>query len=289
MGLRTIFVLCLFLLLIPLNSSSAWQNPSEIIVGYWGSGDKEFGIEKGDTSDRFPNLTAILFDGKIIISDQVNERELVYKSEGSLFKVVPWEIIHNGQKMTNPEFKLYHYWNVQGYTSDGSVWTKFDNYVLVKSSTGETIKTSTTRPLEVGIVTEQEISGTKAKISVQFPDKTWSLYSDISLISSYMRDAKGTLYGYGKTEVIRYTACGTVAATLMMPKKIVQETSRDRERALQAAAVKEYGAPVIAPNGDVYTWRRTPDKFSILKWTWIDEQNKTKKDCPETDNEKLQK
>ena len=35
----------------------------------------------------------------------------------------------------------------------------------------------------------------------------------------------------------------------------------------------EYGKSVFAPNGDVYTWKRTPDKYAILKWTWVDDPN----------------
>ena len=37
--------------------------------------------------------------------------------------------------------------------------------------------------------------------------------------------------------------------------------------------MEEYGPPVISPNGDVYTWKRTPDKYSILKWQWQDDPN----------------
>ena len=35
----------------------------------------------------------------------------------------------------------------------------------------------------------------------------------------------------------------------------------------------QYGSPVVAFNGDVYTWKRTPDKYSIVKWTWTDDPN----------------
>ena len=37
--------------------------------------------------------------------------------------------------------------------------------------------------------------------------------------------------------------------------------------------IAEYGSPVIAPNGDVYAWKRTPTNYSILKWTWVDDPN----------------
>jgi len=56
------------------NSKASWQGPTEIVNGKWGQETQNFGIEYGDTSDRFPDLSVILFDGKIIISDQVNER-----------------------------------------------------------------------------------------------------------------------------------------------------------------------------------------------------------------------
>jgi hypothetical protein len=41
----------------------------------------------------------------------------------------------------------------------------------------------------------------------------------------------------------------------------------------------EYGPPVIGPDGSVYAYKRTPDTYSILKWTWVDDANDPKSDC----------
>lgn len=41
----------------------------------------------------------------------------------------------------------------------------------------------------------------------------------------------------------------------------------------------EYGEPVVAPNGDVYAWKKTDFGYSILKWTWVDDPDTPP--CPE--------
>ena len=63
-----------------------------------------------------------------------------------------------------------------------------------------------------------------------------------------------------------------------MPSETVYEPTWD------APPVVEYGSPILAPNGDVYTWKRTPDKYSIIKWTWKDDPNAPK--CPDTSAKK---
>ena len=148
---------------------------------------------------------------------------------------------------------------------------KINNYML-KSPSGQILQSYTTRPAELGAVSQKTLNSTKAKITVQYPDKTWS-YADVGRMSSYMRDTNGNLYGYGNTQVIRYTTCGKEVAMLMMPKKIVQETSRGPQVEPQVTVLEEYGSPVIAPNGDVYTWKRTPTIYSILKWSWVNDPN----------------
>jgi hypothetical protein len=40
--------------------------------------------------------------------------------------------------------------------------------------------------------------------------------------------------------------------------------------ALKPKVIEQYGQPVVSPTGDIYTWKRTPDTYSILKWIWTD-------------------
>lgn len=138
------------------------------------------------------------------------------------------------------------------------------------SPTGQFIKTSTERPLELGKVKEQRISSGKYKITVTYADKEWGIVG-AGVLPKYMRDTNGNLYGFGDVQVFRYDNCGREMASLTMPEKQTQEISRGPAVEPKIKVLAEYGSPVVAPNGDVYTWKRTPDTYSILKWTWMDD------------------
>ena len=49
---------------------------------------------------------------------------------------------------------------------------------------------------------------------------------------------------------------------------------------------EEYGEAVVAPNGDVYTWKRALTTYSILKWTWVDDAKASEESCLDQDTRK---
>lgn len=149
---------------------------------------------------------------------------------------------------------------------------KIINYTIY-SPTGQLIKTSAERPLELGKVEEKFISKGKYKITVTYQDNVWS-YVDSNSMDAYMRDKNGNLYGYGSKEVVRFSQCGKKIASLNMPASNILRGESQREDVEPIITViEEYGTPEVAPNGDVYTAKRTPDKYSIIKWIWVDDPN----------------
>jgi hypothetical protein len=89
MGLMIRILLALmFVISITTASFAAWQGPAEIMSGVWGSGVGQFGLEQGDSGDDFPEIEAIIPDGKIVISDTVNKKQLVFNNDGSFIKEV---------------------------------------------------------------------------------------------------------------------------------------------------------------------------------------------------------
>ena len=95
-------------------------------------------FKSNDIDDTFPDLTAVLFDGKIIVDDNVNKKIVVYSGDGTVFKVLP-KYINKESKILNPDYSFYKYWDVQGYTTEGNIWYQIDSYFL-KSPTGQLIK-----------------------------------------------------------------------------------------------------------------------------------------------------
>jgi len=118
-------------------------------------------------------------------------------------------------------------------------------------------------------VKEQKIGPGKYKVTVTYPDKEWVIIGR-GRFPRYMRDINGNLYGVGDTQVARYDAEGNEIARLTMPESRYEEKTLGPGVEPLIKVIEEYGTPVVAPNGDVYTWKRTPERYYIIKWTWKD-------------------
>jgi len=292
MGLRRIIQCLMIISMFGVEFSyGAWNAQEEIISGLWGMGDENFGIEYGDSGDRIPSLTAILLDGNVTIRDQVNEREIVYRSDGSLFKVVPWYVVSNGEKIVNPEFAVYTYPNVQGYREDGTVWIKTDNYFL-KSPVGELLQTYTERPLELGRKRSKR-SGSVYKTTISYPDVIYTILAN-EPIGKYYRDENSYLYHIESfvnssdarvRRVHKYDRCGKQIGMLELPLSTYApepEWAKDAPTSI-SIPIAEYGDPIVSSAGDVYTWVRSKTDYKIVKWVWVDEATDPKggPDIPE--------
>jgi hypothetical protein len=95
-----------------------------------------------------------------------------------------------------------------------------------------------------------------------------------------MRDANNNFYGFNNKTAVRYSRCGKELGRITMPQLQYQPSTSAananvplNEETPRPGVALEYGSPSLAPNGDVYTWKRTPDKYSIVKWTWVDDPN----------------
>lgn len=160
----------------------------------------------------------------------------------------------------------------------GFIILKSKSYTLY-SPTGALIRTTTERPLELGKVKEKK-TASGYTYTVQYPDivnpnvtKTWEIVRDsISKMYSFVRDKNGILYAVSRGQVIRYDDQGNEIGRLMLPKKRFKPTTIPPDlppgAEIRREVSEEYGEPVISPTGDVYTWKRTPTAYSIIKWTW---------------------
>lgn len=271
----------------------AWQGPSDVVVGLWGKDPGQIGIEHGDTIDQFPRSFGVSNSGKIAISDLINEVLHVFRNDGSLLvdikrpvqrKWWPYTVVVSGECAIVPYTDFTHTFdlstgNLIGTANniDGGEYLSADcnkiyvnldkNIWKVYSPTGVLLNTYPERPLELGVVTEKYLAPGRDKITVKFPDKTWEIIG-AGVFPKYMRDLNGNLYAVGDTQVVRYDGQGTELARLTMPESKYEEQSRGPGVEPKIKVLEEYGSPVVAPNGDVYTWKRTADKYYIIKWTW---------------------
>jgi len=181
-------------------------------------------------------------------------------------------------------------------TIDGNIWVgpleylKQQGYSLY-SSAGQHIKTATTKPLQLGVIdrSAQQSDG-NYKIVVRYPECTYAITVPRQIPDVISRDLAGNLYviqrlvdsvksGTPDVEtiqhcrVIRYNFCGKETGRLDLPEDTFEIIGKDSTVGIRERILSEYGQPVVAHHSDVYTWKRTPDKYSILKWTWVDDTN----------------
>lgn len=278
MGLEGTKKRLLFIVLIFISSTGIgiadWSRPTVLIESEWGMADSQFGLEHGDTFDEHPTLDGILGDGSIVLSDLVNKRTLVFKADGTFKEKENWI----EQPVEGGMIKYFHNKYllgccVQGYDAVGNLWTGSGNTYALTNKDGALISKVTVRPLELGKVTEKPVGSTKVKITATYPDKTYSLIL-AGPYEQYQRDASGKLNAITGKLVKKFNECGKELGTLALPadqSSVVSPGGLGSDKV--TALIEEYGQPVIAPNGDVYTWKRTPDTYSILKWTWVDDPN----------------
>ena len=153
------------------------------------------------------------------------------------------------------------------------------------SLTGQLLETYKEKPLELGKVKKlRKAEGYIYKI--QYPDltdsrntKTYTLKLPEG-VERFKRDMNGYLYvtslspGKHTNQIIfRYDQCEEAITKMQIPDSqynITYITDKPHPIGYEIELIVEYGKPVIAPNGDVYTWKRTPDTYSIIKWVWIE-------------------
>jgi hypothetical protein len=123
-------------------------------------------------------------------------------------------------------------------------------------------------------------SNKKREMKIKYPDKQWTVYEGPSFsCDEYRKGRCGELYCLSVKHRLRsafkFGDDGKKLGRLELPdtryKPLISpeiETPRNVDRPMKV--VIEYGDPVLASNGDVYTWKRTEKTYSIIKWVWID-------------------
>ena len=298
---RTCYVLLLltFLLSTIISSSqAAWQGPIQVLSGVWGSGVGQFGFEAGDSGDDFPRSFGISASQRIIIADSINEVLHVFDNNGMFLRDInkpqewsgwPSSVLVNGECAVVGYVQMTHTFDI----ATGNLLGKANNmggakYVnencssiysggkkkgwKIYTPTGQLLKTSSEMPLELGKVTTEPLGSARYKITISYPDKIYGLSADRAFVR-FTRDIKGFIYGVNAGGAWRFNQCGNMIGAVLLPSAQITTIPSQGKGEPNVNVHEEYGEPVIAQNGDVYTWKRTPDKYFILKWTWVDDPN----------------
>ena len=301
----------------PLTAAADWQGPVEVVKGKWGNAATEFGFSDGQYRVGLPEDFTIIKDGKIVIADYVNNAWKIFGQEGAFVKsiLLPGSSLFGFDKENvistrwNAEIKsftigLFDLKNetwiwidlknkvdygaaMRAYVSnDGSrfvVPTNVENTSGLEylATNGDVLNKITDRPLLFGKKMKSgRINVSKYHQVIKFEDAIFNCTVPDGF-DAFRRDNKGYLYGIAHnvgepshTRIYKITKCGKIIGTVDFPSR--KETFLEDDVRVD----EDYGEPVFAPNGDVYTWKRTPEHYSILKWTWQDDPSGPKgHDC----------
>jgi hypothetical protein len=291
---RSFVTIILLSAVSPTYSFAAWRGPETVLTGGWGSEPGHFGIDVMETSTILPSLQAVLPDGKIVIADSVNNKQIVINPNGTIFKEIKWILQrdHTGKEIyVIPE---YAFGNIVVYKKDGTFITTSAGKYYLYSGAGQLLEAYTNKPLEAGEVKKTRQSDRSYKITVSYPDKGYSIIVPRQIPDQITKDVVGNLYitqrlvdiverGTPDREtiqhyrVIHYNSNGQDTGRLNLPNNTYEIVGKDNVVGLKTRVLSAYGQPVISTNGDVYTWKQTPDKYSIIKWTWVDDPDISKK------------
>jgi len=209
-------------------SYAVWSGPTEIIKGSWGPGSGQFGLRSEGGLSVVPAIESITPDQRIIISDLVNKKQMVFNGKGALLDELKW---------------------------DGA-----------KRNEGGAVAPLSQRDRQAAEVHSLKIGVAAYRITVVFPDKNLEVESEEDFRTA-ARDAAGYVYGVSADMVVRFDKNGKKTGKLRLPNAHEELIQVPGQRAPRGVYV-EYGEPVIAPNGDVYVWRKSEAAYSILKWSW---------------------
>jgi len=315
--IRITILLLVTLTCFPSIGIAAWQAPVEIVRGNWGTNIGQFNLKQGGTTDIFPKDIGVDKEGSIAIADVANKRILIYNSDGTILRAIekPAEIhvtywprsllVHSSGNSLLANLYIYNY--------DGSILNKINikrterfisthNYVIsdidnnkyyLYSPSGELQKTSTQRPLELGsFQSRRKMPDGSYLTTIKYDDNIFRVIAP-NMLEYFTRDMSGYFYGVimagtGDEQhyrVYKYNTCGNILGSVDLPAdNIIEEPENPPAPTPDITFVAEYGKPLISPNGDVYAWKRTPETYSILKWTWKDDINSKDNSCKEEGN-----
>jgi hypothetical protein len=230
MTLRNSFTALSFCLIVLTSGSvqAAWSDAVEIISGKCGPGAGQFGVRSEGGLSVLPSIEGITPEKHVIITDLVNRKQMVFSSEGKLVSELKWD--------------------------------------AAKGNEGNAVAPLSQKDREAVMVRSMKITATTYRVTVVFPDKNIDLDAEQDFKIA-ARDVSGFVYGIAMGRITRFDKNGKKTAEILIPRaheELIQTPGQGAPRGVYV----EYGEPVVAPNGDVYVWQKSDEKYGILKWTW---------------------
>ena len=282
-----------------------WVGPRVAVIGTWGSGIGQFHLGCGGTFCSFPRNFGVDSDGNVRINDNGNRRVQKYDRHGVLVATVTppeehlgrmkWPntiYVHQTGSFIAASSKRKFFYSTEGdlvaevngyYEATPSI----EGYYLMVSRQeyhllspkGKLVKRHKNRPPDFGTESSVREGRKQYTITVSFPDGTYLIKAD-KRGGRNVRDLCKNLYRIGRyvrkdeehsnsfQRVYRCDPCSQSVTVFETPRSSNQPLLRNAIAEQRSIAIEEYGDVFVSPRGNIYCWKRTPDTYSILKWTW---------------------
>ncbi len=274
-----------FVMFVPSIVFARWTGPEVAASGTWGKGDNQFTVESTDMGEIYPTEFFVLDDGTVVIEDGKLKiyrngqftRALSFDGRVSFCNkaivVVPWA--REDGKPVDQDISFYPSggntaWKVPAKRIAGRLdWVNRDCTFVTKdqdkiyrrySPTGELLETKL-HPEKV----KHEFLNGHYRFSITYDDVVYMfVHKDEYPYERYVQDRSKLLYGINGRNVDVLDQCGKIIDHITLPEGMKFEGDEDDGQG--QFVHDEYGEPFVEAHGNMYTWKRTPASFSILKW-----------------------
>jgi hypothetical protein len=252
----------IFILLLPAVTLAGWQRAKVVVTGTWGNSPGQFDIFHGESGDFFPNIFFVDKFGNIIIPDDGNHRINIYNKYGRLNKMLT-----KPAELPAEDDTVWPHKGILSYEGGNSIVIPCRHEKIPQGL----------QPLKLCFI---DYDG---KILAEVP----YMYV-VPIENGYILRTKDRSYHYSPTGKMLEERPATLINRSYLEDEYggFSEYKDDKRLAKCQKEIKsfnisqnhlaEYGVPVVTSNCDIYVWKSTPNAYSILKWTWVDELKKNR-------------
>lgn len=295
-GLYTLLGILLLCALSVSQSSAAWTETKTVVSGNWGTDYDEFGLREIYYREQFPQFFDVDELGNVAIADPVNLRVKLYDHAGTLLSIIrpslPYEdqvewphgAIRIGQRKLAVNYKRD---GVQIYDYSGTLLkTLDDSGSLLPQNLPEGQFLTSYKRLYTADGTLVDKNSDMLTFSYDLKEeKVWSeryqvfhraegnirIYSHPQLKKVFTNDI-GQLFAiaYDQPEGLAHVStCGKIGPRFNLPERQWISLRPDSIGDWSGSDyAPDYGPPQATPSGDVMLWKKTPEGFSLLRWSW---------------------